>query len=133
MADVVDTIVLETTNRRYIARFTNVSDATGEAAVIKVDKSTLVASNGEEPRRLIVDAIKWSIQGFASVRLFFDHTTDDELAVLSGNGERSYWGEGGLKDPLSAGGAGDIVLTTNGAVTGATYDIVLNCRLAPTV
>lgn len=132
MTDVVDSIVLESTIQRYVVRLTNVSDSTGESAVAKVDKSTLVASNGLEPRDLIIDEIEWSIQGFTSVRLFWDHTTDDEALVLgAGSGYRSFWGSGGLKDPRSAGGTGDILLTTAGATSGATYDIVLNCRLQP--
>lgn len=132
MADTVDTVVLQSNSRRYVARFTNVSDATGETSVVKVDKSALVDVRGSEPYRLIVDYMKWSIQGFTSVRLFFDHTTDDELAVLaSGTGERSYWENGGLPDPLSAGGTGDILLTTAGAASGSTYDIEINCRLEP--
>lgn len=129
MPDVVDTAVLESTPDRIVVRLTNVSDATGESAVVKIDKSTLVANNGLEPRDLIVDEMEWNIQGFTSVRLFWDHTTDDELAVLTGTGYRQYWSDGGLKDPRSAGGTGDIVLTTAGAASGATYDIRLNCRL----
>lgn len=130
MADVVDTIVLESTMQRHVIRITNVSDATGESAVAKVDKSTLTSFDGLEPAYLIVDEIEWSIQGFTSVRLFWDHTTDDEIAVLpAGSGYRNYWSDGGLKDPRSAGGAGDIVLTTAGAASGATYDIRLSCRL----
>ena len=131
MADTVDTITVETHLKRHVVRLTNVSDGTGESAVIKVDKSTLVASNGLEPRDLIIDEIEWAIQGFSSVRLFWDHTTDDEAVILSGNGYSNYWSSGGLKDPRSAGGAGDIVLTTAGAASGATYNILLNCRLQP--
>ena len=129
MADSVDSLVLENTPRRYVVRLTNISDGTGESAVVKVDKSGLVDFKGLEPYRLIVDYIKWSIQGFASVRLYFDHTTDDELAVLAGNGERDYCDDGGMRDPMSAGGAGDIILTTNGGASGSTYDIELNVRL----
>lgn len=129
MPDSVDSTVLESTPRRYVVRLTNISDSSGESAVVKVDKSGLVDFAGREPNRIIVDYMKWSIQGFTSVRLYFDHTTDDELAVLSGNGERSYWEEGGFRDPLSGGGTGDILLTTAGTTSGNTYDIVLNCRL----
>lgn len=131
MADSVDTLTLEATPRRRKVRFTNVCDGTGESAVIKLDKSTFADFKGEEPRMLVIDMMKWSIQGFASVRLFWDHTTDDEIAILSGNGERSYWEDGGLKDPISAGGTGDVLLTTNGNVSGATYDIELSVRLEP--
>lgn len=131
MADVVDTIVLLNGKRRYIARFTNVSDGTGETAVIKVDKSTLTNSNGTEPTTLNVESIQWSIQGFTSVRLLWDHTTDDEIDVLaSGNGYRDYSQAGALKDPASAGQTGDILLTTAGAISGATYDITLSLILS---
>lgn len=132
MADAVDTIVLESTPRRYVARFTNVSDATGESAVVKIDKSALVDFKGEEPYRLIIDYIKWTIGGFTSIRGLFDHTTDDEAFVLApGAGERDYSCDGGMRDPLSAGGTGDLLFTTAGAISGATYDIVVNCRLEP--
>lgn len=134
MADAVDTIVLETTQLYYKVRLLNISDATGESGVVKIDKSTLVANNGEEPKRLIIQEVEWSIQGFASVRLNFDHTTDDEGMVLAtGAGYRDYRPHGGLKDPLSAGGTGDLLLTTNGAASGATYDIVVTARLQPTI
>ena len=129
--DVVDSVVLETTPAYYKVRLTNVSDGTGESAVAKIDKSGLTDKNGAEPRRLVVMYMKWSIQGFTSVRLFFDHTTDDELAVLANNGERDYSADGGFKDPGSSGGTGDILLTTAGAVSGATYDIELIVRLDP--
>lgn len=132
MADAVDTIVLEDTPRRRIVRLTNVCDGTGESAVVKVDKSALVDFRGAEPRDLIIDEIEWAIQGFTSVRLLWDHTTDDEIAVLpTGSGYRNYWSAGGLRDPRSAGGAGDVLLTTAGNTSGSTYDITLNCRLTP--
>jgi hypothetical protein len=76
---------------------------------------------------LNVESIQWSLQGFSSIRLLWDHTTDDEIDVLAtGNGYRDYSQGGVLKDPRSSGGTGDILLTTAGAVNGATYDIVLS-------
>lgn len=127
MADSVDSNVIFSGKRKYIVRLTNVSDGTGESAVIKVDKSTLTGTNGLEPGRLAVESIQWAMQGFTSVRLFWDHTTDDELAMLSLAGFFAY--EGGLVDPNSAGGTGDIILTTAGATSGATYDITLYLKL----
>jgi hypothetical protein len=129
MADTVDSVVMFSGRRRYAARFTNVSDGTGESAVVKIDKSTLVGPDGTEPSRLVIEELVWNIQGFTSVRLFWDHTTDDEIDVLSGGGSRNYTEVGGLVDPASAGGTGDIVLTTAGAVSGATYDISIVVRL----
>ncbi len=130
MADVVDTAVIRSGPRIYVARFTNVSDGTGESAVTKVDISTLTGLNGLAPTYTKVREIHWSIQGFTSVRLFWDHTTDDEIDVLAaGFGFRDYTGVGGLVDPKSAGGTGDILLTTAGLVSGATYDITLVLQL----
>ncbi len=125
MADSVDSLVMLNGSRRYTVRLTNISDGTGESAVIKVDKSTLLNGQGVEPSKLMIKTLKWSIQGFTSVRLYWDHTTDDELAVLSGTGERSY--DPPMIDPASAGQTGDILLTTAGNISGATYDIVIEC------
>lgn len=130
MADVVDTIALISGQNRRVIRITNVSDGTGESAVIKVDKSTFVGPDGvNEPGKLVIEEIQWSIQGFSSVRLFWDHTTDDEVCVLgTGNGYFNYRSVGGLVDPASAGQTGDLLLTTAGAISGATYDITISVR-----
>lgn len=131
MADAVDTIVQFSGTRRHIVRLTNVSDGTGESAVIKVDISTLTNSKGVAPTRVNVESIQWAIQGFSSVKLLWDHTTDDELAVLSaGTGYRDFSQAGALKDPSSTGGTGDILLTTVGASATATYDILLSLILS---
>lgn len=129
MADSVDSLVVQSGGKRHIVRLTNISDGTGESAVVKVDLSTLVKSDGSVPTRTSVEEIFWNIQGFTSVRLYWDHTTDDEIAVLSGSGYLDMNGFGGLKDPASTGGTGDILLTTAGAVSGATYTIILVVEL----
>lgn len=130
MADVVNTTVLQSGGRRHIIQITNVSDGTGESGVVKVDRSALVGPDGIEPAKMALEEITWSIQGFSSVRLLWDHTTDDELVVLAaGNGYANYRDIGCLQDPGSSGGTGDILLTTAGAVNGATYDITMVVRL----
>jgi hypothetical protein len=130
MADAVDTIVLRQGRNKHIVRLLNISDGTGEAAVVKVDISTLTGPDGTPPTKTVIEEIEWSIQGFTSVRLLWDHTTDDEIAALAaGNGYKNYKNSGGLVDPASAGDTGDILLTTAGAVSGATYDITLVVRL----
>lgn len=130
MADTVNSTVLQSGGRRHIVQIMNISDGTGESAVIKVDRSTLVNNDGIEPAKMALEEITWSIQGFTSVRLAWDHTADDELVTLStGNGYFNFKDIGCLQDPASAGGTGDIVLTTAGAVANATYDITLVVRL----
>lgn len=128
MADVVDTRTIFLGTRKAAFRFTNVSDGTGESAVVKVDISTFLNSHGVAPTKTVIEQLEWAIQGFTSVRLFWDHTADDEIAVLSGAGFKDYREYGGMTDPASAGGTGDILITTAGAASGATYDITLTLR-----
>lgn len=129
MADTVDTIVVRNSPREYVVRLTNVSDGTGESAVAKVTLSSLTGPGLVAPTAVSLQELTWNIQGFNSVRLFWDHTTDDEMEVLSGVGYKSYRELSGLMDPRSVGGTGNVLLTTAGAASGNTYDITLCFRL----
>lgn len=130
MADAVDVKYILKGSRRCTVRLTNISDATGESAVVKVDVSTLTGPSGEAPSHVIVERIEGMVQGFNSVQLFFDATTDDELAVLGTGYSYFDWTDvGGSVDPRSTGSTGDIVLTTIGAGATATYDITITFRL----
>lgn len=130
MADAVTVRYVYAGKRRHILNCQNISDGTGESAVIKADISTLTVANGiQVPTYTAIDMIDYNIQGFASVRLLWDHTTDDLAAVLpAGVGTIHWWAEGGLVDPKSSGGTGDILLTTNGGASGSTYDITIFFR-----
>ena len=130
MADAVTAEYIYNGQRRKVLHLTNISDGTGESAVIKADISTLTfAGNGTVPTYTAVDMIDYNIQGMASVRLLWDHTTDDEIATLpTGVGTIHFEAVGGKVDPRTTGGAGDIVLTTNGQVSGGTYDITIYFR-----
>lgn len=140
MADTVSIRTLVDNNRQAVVHLTCVSDGTGEAAVLKVDKSAIAAAvGGAEAASLDIEAVRWSIQGFTSVRLLWDHTTDDLALVLCASGYDDFLGASDtrgpaltplLTDPRSAGATGDILLTSAGAVSGATYDITLWLRKA---
>lgn len=110
---------------RYVYHLTNISDGTGESGVTKVDISTLVARGGGAPSKTKVLRIDYSVSGFNYVVLRWDHTADDTIAVLKGQGVFDWTLEGGLVDPASTGGTGDILLTTNGGSSGSAYDITL--------
>lgn len=126
MADAVTSKVLINSKNRYVVVLTNVSDGTGESDVAKVDKSTLVNLNGVEPTKLNLVSVQYAIQGFSSVRLEWDHTTDDMMVVLpAGSGVLDFSCYGAYSDPASAGTTGDVLLTTAGAVSGASYTIIL--------
>jgi hypothetical protein len=134
MADSVTTKILYSDAYRVVLRLTNISDGTGESAVVKWDKSTAsaayYASDGAEPASVEIESCRWAIQGMASVRLLWDHGTDDVAMLLCGSGYECPQSPGfkdGVvnADPRSAGGTGDILLTTQGAAANGTYDITL--------
>ena len=125
MADAVSSIVTFSGLTKYAIRLTNISDGTGESLVTKVDISSLPTV----PTYTAIEEISWDVQGFNSVRLLWDHTTDDLIDVLSGRGARSYKDISYLFDPRSSGGTGDILLTTAGSAAGNTYDITLVLQL----
>lgn len=130
MVDTVDSVELINENGRYVVRLLAISDGTGESGVAKVDISGLTTTRGVAPIAADIQYIEFDIQGYTSIRLYWDHTTDDEALMLSANGDsfdfRRY---GGLRDPRSAGGTGDIILTTNGHSSGDTYSILLDVIL----
>lgn len=134
MADAVTNKTIINTSDRLEIHLTNISDGTGETNVIKVDKSTFTAPDGAEPASVDIEWVRWSVQGFASVRLLWDHTTDDLGLVLAASGYDDYAGpavQGFVPlrlnaDPRSAGGTGDVLLTTNGGGSGSTYDITIS-------
>lgn len=130
MADTVDTITVFSGSRIRSYRFTNASDGTGESAVAKIDLSAVKAPNGVTlSTRMAILEVQWQIQGFSSVKLFFDATTDDEALILSGNGYRDFYDVGGLVDPKSSGATNKLLFTTVGASSTATYDIAITIRI----
>lgn len=136
MADAVTTLDSFSGKDLLVRRITNISDGTGEASIVKVAKAGLIGTTGVAPSKIAVEELWWSVSGFANVRLFWNHTAPDVLALLSaGNGFRVFSGvrgaSGMIVDPASAGLTGDIILTTNGAIANATYDIMMVLRLLP--
>ena len=132
MVDTVNSNVLFSDSRRYHIQITNESDGTGESAVAKINKSALSDVNGIEPKALDLIWVNYQVNGFNYIVLEWDHTTNDEILVLSGNGERDFKSSHSLKDPISAGSTGDVVLTTDGAIDGASYDIEMMFKLRAT-
>jgi hypothetical protein len=122
MADRVASNTMLTQERRKIVQFYNVSDGTGESAVVKIDRSAL--GTGTSPVRIL--RIWGSALGM-SVRIFFDATNDDLIHhVLDGQDINfDYRDFGGLKDPQSSGYTGDVVFTTVGHTSGDTYSITI--------
>ena len=130
MVDTVDVKYIRSGPRKAAVKLTNISDGTGESTVTKVDISTLVGPNGVAPTKTSIESIEATVQGFTSVHLFWDHTANDELAILGTGFTYFNWEDvGGHVDPASAGSTGDILLTTVGASASSTYDITIVFRL----
>lgn len=127
MADAVDSKVIRNGVTEYSIHLQNNSDGTGESAVAKVDISTLNAGNGAACTYTSILNITGEVWG-GEVQLLWDHTTDDEIALLSGfvNFDWSY--EGGNVDPKTTGGTGDILLTTNGFTASSGYDLTIRLK-----
>jgi hypothetical protein len=129
MADAVTSEYVFNGQKRKLLHLTNISDGTGESNVVKIDVSAITYRNGVTPTYVSVDRIEYNIQGFDYVHLKFDANTDDELAVLpSGMGVLDFYPFGGKVDPKTTGSTGDVLLSTSGALSGATYDIRIEFR-----
>lgn len=110
----------------YSWLFGNASDGTGEAAVAKV---TAAGLNGA-PTKLKITKMRWAVQGMA-VSVLFDATTDDRVAILTGEGQWDADKDGGpITDPWSTGHTGNILFTTTGASLGDGYTIMIQAKRA---
>ena len=126
MADAVTSQTIFDGEREVVMKFTNISDGTGETAVLKVDVSALTPSfSGKACDGVTLDRIHASINGM-SVNVLWDATTDVPAVILApgmytfDHGKRIQ-----LPNNAGAGKTGDIMFTTIGASSGDTYSIVL--------
>lgn len=126
MADVVTTQILLDGRKSTVIKFTNVSDGTGETAVLKVDASTL---NGA-PSEVRVEKVWYATQGIG-LQMLWDATTDVLfwLCPINQCATVDFHQIGGLVNNAGAGKTGDILFTTlddNGAVDpGDGYTVIL--------
>lgn len=129
MADAVTSQTILDGERLFIAKFTNISDGTGETAALKIDVSTLVpnsfslACNGVK-----INKIYGSTHGM-QVRILFDATTDQFAWQLPQNANylMDFSSFGGIPNNAGAGKTGDVLFTTADASSGDMYSIVLEC------
>jgi hypothetical protein len=134
MADTVTVSKLFDGIRVCEFEFTNISDGTGEAAVTKIDLSTLVGrdgtTSGTSPISLAFENGDWEVNGFNYVNVLWDRTAADEtiqVMVDSGGVDLGYANVKVETDKVAA-GTGDILLTTNGGAAGSGYRIRLRFR-----
>ena len=116
--------------KRFVLRITNLCDGTGESAVVKINISDHLNEAGATATVIVLEKLEYSVQGFTTVTLAFDHTADVTAAILIDleEGTKDWTKVGGLVDNGS-GGAGDLLLTTAGDTAGDTYDITMTYRV----
>lgn len=138
MADVVTSQVLENgagPNGRWVAKFTNFSDSTGESGVVKVNATsggpygvTVGGQTFYPGIHLTVTEIWWSVQGM-TLRIQWKSNSSADMLVLQGWGDWKFrdarGGFGGLINPNLTGADGSIQFTTSGQIAGSSYSIVM--------
>lgn len=129
MADTVSTIDIVKSPLVLVRKCLNTSDGTGEAAVTKVDLSTLVNTFGVVPKSVVIEKIVYDIKGM-QVAVKAAGTTPVVMALLSNFGTMCFKGSNGINSVNTGTGAGNVTFTVAaGATAGATYDITLFMRI----
>lgn len=126
MADAVNSQTLFDGDSQAVMKFNNVSDGTGETAVLKVDVSALKANyQGKECTGVAIRKITAMISGM-SVNVLWDADTDVSAVVLApGMYTFNFDDTAILGNNAGTGKTGDIMFTTIGASSGDTYSIIL--------
>jgi hypothetical protein len=127
MADAVTSQTLFDNERTAIMKFTNISDGTGESAVLKVDVSALTPSaSGKTCTKVTVTKIYIANHGM-EVRMLWDATTDVPFFLSSPGATQTLdmTGFGGITNNGGTGSTGDIVFSTADASAGDTYWCIL--------
>jgi hypothetical protein len=126
MADAVNSQTLFDGESQAVMKFNNVSDGTGESAVLKVDVSALTANNvGKACSAVSIRRITAMVNGM-SVNLLWDADTDVSAVILApGMYTLNFDDTAILGNNAGTGKTGDILFTTVGASSGDTYSIIL--------
>jgi hypothetical protein len=130
MADAVTTTTVIDGARTAVIYCTNTSDASGEAAVTKVDVSALSSrQDGTACTGVRLEKIVFSNVGMG-VKVLWDASADVIAAELPADYSDTldYSDISGLPNvAASSGKTGDIQFTTVGHGSGDTYSVVLYC------
>lgn len=129
MADAVTSQTILDGERLFIGKYTNISDGTGEAAVLKIDVSTLnpnsfgLACNGVKINKI------WAQTYGMAVDILWDATTDAICETIPADVlyKMCYDEFGGIPNNAGTGKTGDVLFTTVGASAGDRYTLILEC------
>ena len=135
MADTVTSQVLESGFSRWVMKFTNFSDGTGESGVVKVDATSsgpfgvTIGGNTVYPgTNLKVTDIWYDISGMV-LRIQWKASSNVDMLVLGGWNQWSLRdkraGFQGLVNTMASGATGSIAFTTHGQTSGSSYTVIL--------
>jgi hypothetical protein len=130
MADAVTSQTLIDGPKTVVMKFTNISDASGESAVTKVDVSALSSlPNGTACSGVVLEQMWWQCIGM-KVQILWDASSNQFCIELGENqsGYHDYRVFGGLTNNAGSGKTGDVAFTTVGASSGDTYTVILSMR-----
>jgi len=130
MADAVATQTIIDGSKTAVLKFTNVSDGSGESAVVKVDVSALSNNSlGQACTGATIEKIWWQCIGM-KVQVLFDATSNIFCIELGENqsGHHDYTSFGGLPNNSGSGKTGDIVFTTVGHTSADSYTIIMQVK-----
>lgn len=130
MADTVATQVIQDGPRNYVVKFTNISDGTGESAVVKITVANLSAN---PDGRACSDLVLQKVEGYndgVGVDVLWDATTPLLCIALPKNEAylMDYIKIGGLPNNSVTGKTGNVKFSTrpvSSVTVGATYSVVL--------
>lgn len=125
MVDTVSSQVMSDGLSQAVMKFNNVSDGTGEAAVLKVSVAALAPNNVGKPcTGVTIRRIHASVNGM-SVNILWDATTDVSSFIVSPGIYSFDLSTTPLWNNANSGKTGDVLFTTIGASAGDTYSIIL--------
>jgi Tfp pilus assembly protein PilN len=127
MADTVGFQILQDGPRNVVAKWTDVSDGTGQTNFLALDVDTLSGFNGLIPDAVRIERIDYSLEGM-SVKILWDATVPVLAWEITPDADNTLHFKqfGGLVNNAGAGKTGDILFTTIGASAGDSYSIVLS-------
>lgn len=125
MVDAVTTQILNDGPVNTVIKLTNISDGSGETAVVKVDVSALKHA----PEKVRIMGIRYTCFGMG-VRLLWDADADVLAYALGADmsDQLDFRSFGGIQNNGGAGVTGDLLLTTVGHSSGDHYTIILELR-----
>ena len=129
MADAVTSQTILDGERLFIGKFTNISDGTGEVAVVKINAASLspnaygLACNGVKINKV------WAQTQGMGVDILWDATADVVCETIPENQLylMDYSSFGGIPNNSGAGKNGNVLFSTVGASSGDRYTIILEC------